>query len=323
MNIEKIGVLNALNQGYLIVARALWVILIPVALDLYFWLGPRLSIEPLFVRLIELMAPSAALAPAFQQNFDAQRRVLSEVGAQFNLFSLLATDFATGRILPVPTLKAFERLDPTTAQAQPVQAVITLNDVVIVALVAITLLVIGLLIGVAYMTLIADCVRADGTTLSPLPKRIVVYWLRVVGFIGVIWFSALIVGFPFSLMFGLAMFIHATLGTLVLLVGWTIIFWIIFFLWFVSYAIIIGNVGVARAVWHSINVVQRNLLPTLGLIVLSYMLVAGMNLLWQQFEAFTWGNVVGIVGNAFIGSGLVAGSFVFFQNRYQLWQANK
>ena len=323
MNEEKIGVISALNQGYVIVLRAFWVMLIPIALDSFFWLGPRLSIEPLFTRFITLVSRTASLGAVTPPNFDEARRMLSEVSAQFNLFALLATDIINRRILPLPTLKAFELPEPNATHIEPSAAVITLDNALGVMVVAALLLGIGVLIGMVYMTLIADQVRAGQTPPQPLPRRIALNWLRMLGFVVVTW-GALLIGLaPLSLVFGLISLIHVALGFMVLLAAWLMLFWAILFLWFVAYAISIEDTGFWRAMWHSAMVVQRNLMSTLGLILLGNILVAGMGVVWQQLEAFVWGNIAGIIGNAFIGSGLVAGSFVFYQNRYRLWKADR
>jgi len=174
------SVFNALGLGYEVVARALWVLIVPIALDFFFWLGPHISIHTLFERLIIAMGQTA-LDPEMQQNFDDLRRVLSEVGNNVNLFSLLATDFMGLRLLPTPTLKAFEL--PQTSEQAVAQVgganLIVLDNPAFVLLVGLALLAVGLLIGAFFMTLIADRVRAHGGALPPLLRRVLLAWRKL------------------------------------------------------------------------------------------------------------------------------------------------
>lgn len=322
MNRSKIGVIQALGLGFELVTRALWVILIPIALDFYFWLGPRLSVYPLFEGLIRSMANTGALAPEFQQNLDEVRLYLSEVGSSLNLFSLLATDFWGLRLLPIPTLKAFEL--PDVGDGSVIQAsgspLIPIDNVLAALLSALVLLAMGLLIGALYLTLIADRVRANEATLGPLPQRVLTYWLRLMLYVGSLLTFFALMSIPFMIVLGIASLIHYGLALLVMLSGWIASFWLLIYLLFVSYAIVIGNDNVLRALWNSTNVVQRNLLSTFSLVLLSNLIVMGMLTIWQRAEVSWLGNVIAIVANAFIGSGLVAAMFVFYQNRLQVWK---
>ncbi len=321
MNRPKLSVLNALGLGYEAVARALWVLLVPVALDFFFWLGPHISIHTLFERIIIVMGQTA-LDPDLQQNFDEVRRFLSDVGNNFNLFSLLATDFVGARVLPIPTLKAFE-LPQSSEQA--LAQVGTANLIVLdspaqVFVIAVVLLAVGLLIGALFMTLIADRVRTARDNLRPLPQRVLFTWLKLGLFVALLFGFYVVAGIPFMLAITLASFIHAALALLLLLFGWTATFWLLLFLAFVAYAMVLDGDGVLRAMWHSANVVRRNLLSTFGLIVLSNLILAGTSVIWQRFEVSWLGNAIAIIANAFVGSGLVAATFLFYQDRYEAWR---
>ncbi len=318
MNRPKLGVISAIGLGYEAVVRALWVLLIPVALDFYFWQGPHLSIRPVFERLIAAMSPTAALGPSFQQNFEEVRQLLQAVSVHFNLFSLLATDLFGLRFLPVPSLKAFELPAPEAPASAP--SIITLDNTFFIITLSMILLAAGLLIGVIYLTQIADRTRVAPETLRPWPQRVVVYWVRLLLFVGLLAGAYFIAGIPFFMLLGLATLIHIALASLVMLLGWTVSFWTLLYLWFVVYAIVMADAGVLRSIWISANIVQRNLLSTFGFILLSYLIGAGMLVIWQQLEQIPFGSVMSIIGNAFIGSGLIAATFVFYQDRYRAWR---
>ena len=72
------GVIDTLTAGYETINRRLWLLLLPVGLDLLFWLGPKLSI----VRLAGYL-PANTVSPE-------QPAAMTELLAHFNLAVLLA-----------------------------------------------------------------------------------------------------------------------------------------------------------------------------------------------------------------------------------------
>jgi hypothetical protein len=171
-----------------------------------------------------------------------------------------------------------------------------------------------------YLTLIADRVRLAVRPARRLPLRVLLLWLRLLAFVALLALFYLTAAVPFFLVLGIATLINVGLGVVVLIGGWLLSFWLLLYLWFAAYAMIIDGVGILRAIWYSVNVVQRNLLATFGLILLSNLIASGMFVLWQAFEGSWYGDLLAIAGNAFIGSGLVAAAFVFYQDRLRAWQ---
>jgi hypothetical protein len=88
------GIVGSLRAGFDAIASHLTVILIPLALDLLLWLGPRLHVDRLFQPIFNELAryarysgfPSADLK-TLQENSTA---ILEQLG-QFNLLSTLRT----------------------------------------------------------------------------------------------------------------------------------------------------------------------------------------------------------------------------------------
>ena len=83
---------------------------------------------------------------------------------------------------------------------------------------------------------------------------------------------------------------------------------------------IVAENGLLQSVWNSMIMVRRNLWPTLGIILLTNVLGAGLMLIWQRLVFASWGMVIAIMGNAFVGSGLVAAVMIFYMDRYRKWQ---
>ena len=52
------GLIDTITGGFRIVQRRPWLILLPVVVDLWLWLGPRLAIQPFIDGLLALWTPA-------------------------------------------------------------------------------------------------------------------------------------------------------------------------------------------------------------------------------------------------------------------------
>ena len=84
---RPLGVIDTLTAGYETINRRLWLLLFPIALDLLFWLGPKLSV----VRLAGYLPPELLRSIGSEET-----AAVTEALARLNLVFLLA--------LHVPTL---------------------------------------------------------------------------------------------------------------------------------------------------------------------------------------------------------------------------
>ena len=100
MNVQKIeslppppGVIGSLKAGFDAVANHIGLILLPVALDLFLWLGPRLSVGGLlnpFFKLVFDEARTTLTSSADLKRFTDFQAGFSEIINRFNLLSLLS-----------------------------------------------------------------------------------------------------------------------------------------------------------------------------------------------------------------------------------------
>ena len=94
--------------------------------------------------------------------------------------------------------------------------------------------------------------------------------------------------------------------------------WAGIYLFFVPEALFVSLVGPLQAVKRSVAVVRGSFWSTVGLIVLSWLLLAGLGQVWRlaaERLASPWGVGLGVLGNAYIGSGLIAAAMTFYYQR--------
>ena len=95
------GVIESLSKGFQIVTRHWWLILIPVLLDAFLWLGPQASIQSIVYETMETLDAELADVPAEDMGdwFLTFRDALQEAAARYNTFSMLRV-----AMLGVPSL---------------------------------------------------------------------------------------------------------------------------------------------------------------------------------------------------------------------------
>ncbi len=330
------GLIDTLTGGFKIVQRRPWLVLLPVVADLWLWLGPQLSIQPFVDGLLALITP-ANLPPDLAQVASPSLELLTSEGARFNLWWLVSNSL-TWLHLVVPGLA-----DPGRLAAATVREVPTLSLILWVPL----LLVLGLGLGTAYLTAIAaqlkviqppqDSAAGQGSPQGDdQPARSAGFWLRrglrAWGLTVLYGFLALVVLFGVSMALSLVMApvllvapqVGSGLMTVVaLLLGWMMV-WLYFMLYFVVAALVTDGVGLNQALWRSFNIVSRNFWPTLGLVLLTIVILSGFGLIWQRLAAHSPGGAaLAIAGNALLLTGLTAARLIFYQDRSARWLATQ
>jgi hypothetical protein len=108
-----------------------------------------------------------------------------------------------------------------------------------------------------------------------------------------------------------AMLVYVTIAMTGLLVE----FWMLVYLFFLVDAVVIGGYGPLRAAKSSLLVVRQSLWSALGFVCLTLFISLGMQLVWGLLARQSWGLPVAILGNAYVSSGLIAASLLFYRNR--------
>jgi hypothetical protein len=296
------GVIDTLTAGYETINRRLWLLLFPIGLDLLFWLGPKLSV----VRLAGYLPPSLLSSIGSEQT-----AALTEALARLNLAFLLA--------LHVPTLLG--RV-PFTVAAPDVSA--SVPHVVLqvwpesFSLVIALLLPAGMLVAAAYLSGIGQLVRVAGAAgVSGWLSNVLRTWWRLVllhlAGVG----AALAVVILATISTALAAAVSPELASLFLLVIQVSVVWLAFYFYFSIAALIVSGVGPIRSALASVQVVRANFWPAAGFVGLIVLIDSGLPLLWRALSGQPLGLVAGIVGNAYVGTGLVAAGMLFFRDRLQ------
>jgi hypothetical protein len=310
------GVIDTLSESFNLISKKAWLVLLPVLLDLALWLGPQLSMVP----LLQQRQPELADAPPdllrMMRSLEQMRQSAVELAEGFNLFSVLAL-FAP-QTLGVPSLVAGGL--PKASFVQHSWVIAIRSNMAFYGWVLL-LLVVGTLIGCLYWGLIAQQVRDGHADLKSLWKRAPVWWGKLMLFSFSLLAAALLLLLPLLLTVGILAIISQALAFVVLGLMTVLLLWVatLIFLYgfFFTAALIIDDQGILRSIRSSVLVVHRNFWSTLGLILLINLITAGLTIIWRNLTSSSWGTLLGIAGNAYVGSGLIAASLTFYHTRHQ------
>lgn len=300
--------IGCLTVGFQILNRNLWLIVLPVLVDLLLWLGPRFSIAPLLQGFI-LRAQRAADPQAVE--------FLHQFGEKFNLLSLLAVL----PLLEVPSLLAQRAPGMLSPLGRP--AVFPIRNTL--ALVGWVLLLIpaGLLLGFLYLYGLARCVvvttrdepaAAKGES-NVAPLGCVGGFVRFFLFVAVL--LSLLVLFipPWALLVGMVSVIARPLGILVWMLGIGLIASVVLHLLFVVHGVILGGRGLLRATWESALLFRSQFPSVIWLLLLAAVIYNGLGYAWSLPPGDSWLLAIGILANSCVATGLTAATFVFYQER--------
>jgi hypothetical protein len=331
-----LGLIDTLSNGFKVVQRRPWLVLLPVLLDLWLWLGPRWSVQPLADSLLRLWT-TESLPPELVQTAEPYRQLLTAAGASFNLWWLVDNN-------PTPLRTALPGLaEPARFGAAP--GIIETPALALLVWVPL-LLLLGVALGSVFLAAVASQLPAppadktepatpQPSAAEPVQNRPGAgFWLRRAGrtfvlatlfglcILALLLLSSLLLSIVLTPLFLISPQAGASATSLAaLLVGWFgVVAYIM--LYFVLAAMVSDGVGLWQAMWRSFNVVYRNFWATLGLLVLLTLIVWGFGLIWQRLAAASpLGVLAAILGNAVLITGLTAARLIFYQERSARWLA--
>ncbi len=304
-NKKPLGVIDALSAGFELIVRRPWLLLIPIALDVFLWLGPQINVKPLLDQGIAALASTVPPdAPTDTvQNLQAMQDALRASGDSVNVLSVLA--------LGIPSLTGIA--SPTAGATPNVGLVVRDVGALLGLLVPLGLL--AALIASVYLEAIARVIRPS-TTLAPafVIRSVQAFGtLMVLGIVVAVLVSLVLI--PMTIAVTLLSLVSQGIASFVFLGGMLLIFWIALYLAFALPAIFVSRVNALQAILNSITVFRYNFWSAMGLLFLSYLIRVGFSFIWDVFASNPLGIGFDILANAFLGSGLVAATMLFYFDR--------
>jgi hypothetical protein len=305
-----VGVIEALTVGFDRVRRQPWLMIIPLVLDLFLWIGPRLEAQPLYAQFEpNLKSISAGLDADGKLAVQDVGDLLKDFLGHYNLFSWLSVG--------VPAVNtSIDATAPLVTGTAPVN--LPVSDVGAYLIVAIGLSAVGLVLGGLFWALLTLPQRAEPFNLSVwLVNGLAVgRQLLVLAVMTIV--VALVLMFPVSILMALISSISLGLASFLPALLMTGVVWVIFYLAFTVHGLALYRLPLRRALRISALIARLYFVSTLGLATLSILIYVGLGVVWELFEPASWLRLIAMAGNAFITASLASASLVYYQNRSTL-----
>jgi hypothetical protein len=304
------GVVGSLRAGFDAIASNLSVILLPLALDLFLWLGPRLRVDRLFKPFFSEMtryATYSGLPSSELKNLQENITQLLEQLQHYNLLTALRT-FPVG---------IFSLMSGKISNQTPFGSPFIIQvDSLLILLGWMVFLTLAGWIGGALFFRWVSMVVVDPT--QPMQfhfgKSIVHTILLSMLYI----MLTIMIGLPLVVVFALIITASPLLAQGLLLVLGFLMLWLVVPAFFTPHGIFLHQQNAFSSIYNSLRM-ARFTLPNSSLFVLIVLLIAyGLNFLWNIPPSDSWMTLVGIVGHAFITTSLLAASFIYYRDM-QVW----
>lgn len=296
-----------LLAGFDAISNHLGLILFPILLDLYLWLGPHLSLKKLVESLVNQMVSMAtAQAPETAQAIEISRSLWLLVADRLNLFSALRS-FPVG----VPSLMA---------SRQPIEAPLGVSSVWSVPSLGgaagwwLLLTFLGLVIGALYFALVAQASLTGKVewraTLEQWP------WasLQVICLALFLGGLLLAISIPGSCLLTALSFTGLPITQLGLLLFGAMALWVLFPLILSAHGIFIYQFKMWVSVRQGVRLTRLTFPKTSLMFLIMIVISEGLDTLWRVPPEKSWVTLVGVLGHAFVSTSLLAASFIYYRD---------
>lgn len=301
------GVIDTIGNAFGLLSRRPYLVWLPILLDLFLWLGARLSANPL-VNVTEHWLREEALAE--DEVIEAFRTSIEG----FNIFNSL------GLFTPTFMFNLYWGATPAAGSANvwienlPWWAIPPLVGV---------LIAIAVVFGMVYFTTLAYLVRERPISLGSFVGDSIRNTVHMFGFIGVVFGLLMLLLVPMVIFTTILMVAGVDVSPLTAMLLTMVITWGFVTLFFVRHAIVVTDSGPLRAIYYSYNVVRSYFWPAIGFIIIYFLVRTGMPVALQIFTQSPWSVPFAIIGHAYVATGLIAAGMLFYRDRAQHLTASK
>lgn len=297
------GIINSLKAGFDAIAAHVSTIILPILLNLFFWLGPRLRMDAFFNSIkgdvISIWQAGGVPAAEIQKMIDGYEQLLPTI----NFFWFVRT-------LPIGISSLiFPEVNPTTPLGTP--AILQVSAVSLIGW-CFLLTLIGWVGGSLYFRSVARIAMADAEedTQVGMLRAIVQTILLSIAFTILIF----VIGLPLVVVVSIVLQLNEFLANILVLVLSLASMWLVVPLFFWPHGLFVKKQNFITSIITSIQM-ARFTLPTSSMFILVvFLLTVGLNYLWVIPPANSWMTLFGIFGHSFVATGLLAASFIYYRD---------
>jgi len=302
-------VLKIISDGCNLAAGKFYLMLGPILLDLLLLFGPKLRITDYFLPIFEsaysqmMSTGPAAGGRQFDLLFDFMEQALSS----FNLLGFVHT-------IPIGISVIFSSGSSANPLGQ--SAEIQLSSALQIIAIMIFILILGVFLGTVYFSVVAAA--SDGSGKFNI-KRFGTQLLNVVLLYIALFILLFILAVPFSCVMTFTFMAAPFLYQIFMILALVFFCWILIPLFYIPHGIFVKCVDLPNAVKESFKLASWSGTITIRFLLLSMVLIFGLDMVWTIPEQSSWLVLISIFGHAFVSTALLASSFVLYRE-LDKWQ---
>lgn len=302
---------KSLMAGFDAITNHIGLILFPVVLDLLLWFGPHVRLSRLVQSFINEVSATAGMnTPEMVDATRAYQQLWTVMAERFNLLmSIRSYPIGIPSLMVSREPMTFPGGTPSILEAPTFGAAFSLW---------LLLTLLGLMLGALYFSFVAQASVSSQTDW----RRIFGQWPWVatqVLFLALFWLALILgVSIPFSCILVLILSSGIGLNSIVTLLFGGILIWLLLPLVFSPHGIFLKGLGMWASVRAGVHLTRMTLPSTALFILFVVILNEGLDVLWRIPPEASWLAVIGIVGHAFVTTGLLAATFVYYREA-DLW----
>jgi len=311
------NLMAALISGFDSVTNHVYLLLFPLAFDLFLWLGPRLRLHDLIINTInqvETLQKQDKLysSPDMVEMMRVTKEIWGIIAERANMFSSMRT-YPVG----VPSIMV-GRLPLLSPLGNPSGIELNFGSFFL----SWTLLIaIGLLLGTCYFALTAQATLKEERSIIEAIKDLPRAFMQVIWLTLFLTLILIVIGIPVSILFSTILIVGGSFGVWIVFALSGLLLWGLLPLIFSPHGIFVDNLKMLNSFLHGLRLAHGNLPKTGLFILLAFVISQGMDVLWQTPPEESWLSLIGIFGHAFISTGLLAASFVYYKQAEKWLQA--
>lgn len=296
------GIINSIKTGFDLIATNITAMFLPLLVNLFLWLGPRLRMDALFSSIKSDVVTIWKSGGIPTEDVQRAMNLYESTIPRINLFWIFHT-------LPIGISSLFL---PQEVSRTP------LGDPVVWQVSAASLIgwiflltFLGWVGGGLYFRAVAWLALANSDAQPLSVFHAIVQTILV----SILWgFLSVFIGVPTFLILAVVLQFNAFIANLIVLFFSLASMWVVVPLFFWSHGIFIKKQNAFTSMLSSLRMV-RFTLPTSSLFVLTMFLLSfGLNFLWNIPPEDSWMTLVGILGQSFVATALLASSFVYYRD---------
>jgi hypothetical protein len=301
------SMITSLMVGFDAVANHVGLILFPITLDLFLWLGPHVRMRNLTAQLFnDLLSMPGANGPETMEVMRFNQELLISIAERLNLMSLIRS-YPVG----IPSLMVSRMPLEAPAGSPVVLEVPSLTATVGLWLVFTFL---GLVFGTLYFFVVERATLNGRIEWSRALRE----WPRAsaqVVLLALFWVALMLgLSVPASCLITIVSLSGMGIGRIGIFVYSVLIAWLIYHLLFSSHGIFVNQRNAWGSIRDGVRISRMTFMNTFLLFLMIFILSEGLDVLWRVPAESSWLAVIGVIGHAFVATGLLAASFVYYRD---------